>query len=75
MPALHKRLNLRIGALVPQSRWRTVCDHGFGLRIEKNAGHTGGDMVKKSVEKIADEYAFAFDQIRLPPAPKTQPAR
>ena len=33
------------------------------LRIEKNAGHGGADMVKASVEKIADEYAFALSQI------------
>ena len=30
------------------------------LRIEKNAGHGGADMVKATVETRADEYAFAL---------------
>lgn len=33
------------------------------LRIEHNAGHGGPDMVKAWVEKLADEYAFAFAEI------------
>jgi prolyl oligopeptidase len=33
------------------------------LRIERNAGHTGADMVKKSVEKTADLLAFLVDQL------------
>ena len=37
MPTLHKRSNLWIGAVVPQSRGRAVCNYGFGLRIEKDA--------------------------------------
>jgi prolyl oligopeptidase len=34
------------------------------LRVEKNAGHGGADMVKSLVESISDELAFALDQIR-----------
>ncbi len=34
------------------------------LRIEKNSGHGGADLVKAAVEKLADEYAFALDQMR-----------
>ncbi len=30
------------------------------LRIERNAGHGGADMVKSSVESRADEYAFVL---------------
>lgn len=30
------------------------------LRIEKNAGHGGADMIKAAVEKGADQYAFAL---------------
>jgi prolyl oligopeptidase len=37
------------------------------LRIEKNAGHGGADMVKALVEKIADEYAFALAHIGAQP--------
>ncbi len=33
------------------------------LRIERNAGHGGADLVKAWVEKLADEYAFALDEI------------
>ena len=34
------------------------------LRVEKHSGHGGADLVKASVEKIADEYAFALDQMK-----------
>ena len=30
------------------------------LRIERNAGHGGADMIKASVESRADEYAFVL---------------
>jgi len=33
------------------------------LRIEKNSGHGGADMVKSSVDRVADELAFALDEI------------
>ncbi|WP_081864728.1 prolyl oligopeptidase family serine peptidase [Chondromyces apiculatus] len=32
------------------------------LRIEKNAGHGGADLVRSAVEKGADQYAFAIAQ-------------
>ena len=34
------------------------------LRVEKHSGHGGADMVKANVEKLADEYAFALDQMK-----------
>jgi prolyl oligopeptidase len=34
------------------------------LRVEKHSGHGGADLVRSAVEKLADEYAFAFDQMR-----------
>jgi prolyl oligopeptidase len=34
------------------------------LRVEKHSGHTGADLVKASVEKVADQYAFALSQMR-----------
>jgi len=34
------------------------------LRIEKHSGHGGADLVRAAVEKLADEYAFALDQMR-----------
>jgi prolyl oligopeptidase len=34
------------------------------LRIEKHSGHGGADLVRSQVEKVADEYAFALDQMK-----------
>ncbi len=34
------------------------------LRIEKHSGHGGADLVRAAVEKLADEYAFALEQMR-----------
>ncbi|HSN25823.1 MAG TPA: prolyl oligopeptidase family serine peptidase [Kofleriaceae bacterium] len=33
------------------------------LRIERNAGHGGADMVKSQVERVADQFAFLLDQL------------
>jgi prolyl oligopeptidase len=30
------------------------------LRIERNSGHGGADLIKSTVERTADEYAFAL---------------
>ncbi len=35
------------------------------LRLEKNAGHGGGDMVKKRVASATDEYLFFMDQLGM----------
>ena len=32
--------------------------------MEKHSGHGGADLVKANVEKLADEYAFALDQMK-----------
>jgi prolyl oligopeptidase len=34
------------------------------LRVEKHSGHGGADLVKAAVEKLADEYAFALEQVK-----------
>jgi prolyl oligopeptidase len=34
------------------------------LRVERHSGHGGADLVKANVEKLADEYAFALDQMK-----------
>lgn len=52
------------------------------LRVEKHSGHGGADLVRASVEKVADEYAFALTMLgglgQTPRAPapdiKTAPA-
>lgn len=40
------------------------------LRIERNAGHTGADMVGKLVERQADKWAFVMWQLGVGQAPK-----
>jgi prolyl oligopeptidase len=37
------------------------------LRIERHSGHGGADLVRAAVEKLADEYAFALDQMSESP--------
>jgi prolyl oligopeptidase len=37
------------------------------LRIERHSGHGGADLVRAQVEKIADEYAFAIEQMKDAP--------
>jgi prolyl oligopeptidase len=34
------------------------------LRIERNSGHGGADMVKQQVDRIADQLAFLLQQLR-----------
>jgi prolyl oligopeptidase len=41
------------------------------LRIEKHSGHGGADLVRATIEKTADEYAFTFSQLALPASPAT----
>ncbi len=36
------------------------------LRVEKHSGHGGADLVRAAVAKIADELAFAWDEIDKP---------
>jgi prolyl oligopeptidase len=36
------------------------------LRIERNAGHGGADLVKQAVESTADTYAFVLAQLAVP---------
>ncbi len=35
------------------------------LRVEANAGHGGGDMVKKRVDSAVDEFSFLFHQLGM----------
>jgi prolyl oligopeptidase len=39
------------------------------LRIEKNAGHGGADLVRQAVELSADRYAFLMRELGLTPRP------
>ena len=41
------------------------------LRIEKHSGHGGADLIKATIEKTADEYAFTFSQLSSSASPAT----
>jgi prolyl oligopeptidase len=36
------------------------------LRIERNAGHTGADLRREAIARLADEYAFLWDRLTRP---------
>jgi prolyl oligopeptidase len=42
----------------------TTGDAPVLLRIEKNAGHGGADLVKQQLEQAADIYAFLYQQLK-----------
>jgi prolyl oligopeptidase len=42
--------------------------HPVWLRIEKNAGHGGADLIRQSVESSADAYAFLMHELGMTPA-------
>jgi prolyl oligopeptidase len=44
-------------------RWATSNDRNILLRLETNAGHGGGDMVKKRVEQDVDMYQYLFHEL------------
>ena len=48
----------------PRSRRARPRDAPVLLRIERNAGHGGADMVKQQVERVADQLAFLESQLR-----------
>ena len=48
----------------------TTSDKHAIIRIEKNAGHGGADLVKQYVESDADMYGFLMAQFGLTPATK-----
>jgi prolyl oligopeptidase len=48
-------------------RHATSSEHPVLLRIERNAGHGGADMVAQLVEQAADTYAFLIEQLGADP--------
>ncbi|HWU89096.1 MAG TPA: prolyl oligopeptidase family serine peptidase, partial [Kofleriaceae bacterium] len=56
---LHAR---KLAALIQHTQ--TAPDAPVLLRIERNAGHGGADMVKSQVERVADQLAFLESQLR-----------
>ena len=48
-------------------RWATTSTFPVLLRVEEKSGHGGGDMIKKSVARTADEYAFLLQQLGVTP--------
>ncbi len=45
----------------------TSSPHPVLLRVEANAGHGGGDMIKKSVEENVDVFSFLMGELGLAP--------
>ncbi len=45
--------------------WATRSQNPVLLRIERNAGHGGADLVKSDVEYSADQYGFLMDQLGM----------
>ncbi len=45
-------------------QWASDGDAPALIRIEKNAGHGGADLVKQNIEKFADSYAFLLDRLK-----------
>ncbi len=45
----------------------TTSKHPVLFRLETNAGHGGGDMVKKQVEAAADVYSFLMNELGMTP--------
>jgi prolyl oligopeptidase len=45
------------------------------LRIERHSGHGGSDQIKATIEKTADEYAFALSAMGASERPRTAQAR
>jgi prolyl oligopeptidase len=55
---LHAR---KLAALIQHAQ---TADAPVLLRIERNAGHGGADMVKQTVERVADQLLFLDAQLR-----------
>jgi prolyl oligopeptidase len=49
--------------MTAQIQAATTSPHPALLRIEKNAGHGGGDLVKKYVETDTDVYSFLMNEL------------
>jgi prolyl oligopeptidase len=45
------------------------------LRIERHSGHGGSDQIKATIERTADEYAFALSAMGASESPRTAQAR
>lgn len=46
-------------------QWAQAGERPVWLRVEKQAGHGGADLVRQKVEEEADSYAFLFDQLGM----------
>jgi prolyl oligopeptidase len=45
------------------------------LRIEQHSGHGGSDLIKATIDRLADEYAFALSVMGATEAPRTAQLR
>jgi prolyl oligopeptidase len=50
---------------VAQVQHHSKSGHPVLLRIEKNAGHGGADLIKQYVESDADTYSFLMKELGM----------
>ena len=53
------------GDIAAAIRWATSGPGPVLLRVETQAGHGGGDQIKKSIELAADELSFLLHEVGL----------
>jgi prolyl oligopeptidase len=46
-------------------QWATAGERPVLLRIERQAGHGGADMVRQQVEETADTFAFLMRELGM----------
>ena len=55
---------------VAAAQYANASENPILLRIETNSGHGGGDMVKKRVAQLTDEFSFLFHELGMAPVQK-----
>ena len=48
-------------------QYATSSEHPVLFRVERHAGHGGGDLIKKQVDASVDEYAFLLHELGIKP--------
>jgi len=46
-------------------QWASAGDAPVMMRVERQAGHGGADLVRQAVESFADQWAFLIDQLDM----------
>jgi prolyl oligopeptidase len=54
----------KLAAVLQELQTADAAKNPIWLRIERNAGHGGADMVKQQVDSVADQLAFLGAMLR-----------